>query len=113
LADWVELWRYTAFPDAIHPKFDPKTFGILAKEAEEKANHTLGEEEWEHRPARRPKVLVFNLSRLISCLDESNGGEDFFLKAKTNHQLDLLGTVEKLMKRAEARPKSSCLSSEE
>lgn len=45
-ADLEKVYIYSAMPDYIHADFAPKSFGILAKEAEKYADRTLSEAEW-------------------------------------------------------------------
>jgi hypothetical protein len=88
VADWETLWRYIKFPEYIHPRLTPKNFGTLAREAEEYADHTLSETEWNDCKRSKGAHLVFNFERLISCLDEYKDGEDILVNARTRQELE-------------------------
>ena len=74
LADLEKLWLWRALPAYEHPHFAPKTFEILAREAEENQNRNIDETAWENsrdERKRRERHLTFNFSRLKECIQEA------------------------------------------
>lgn len=74
--DEKTLWLWNTIPDFEHPYFEGRSFGDLAKEAEDFENHTLSETEWNGTRADREKMthgfhFKFNFKRLIRCLEET------------------------------------------
>jgi hypothetical protein len=72
-ADLQKLRLYTSFPDFVYSDFAPETFGTLAREAKERADHTFDETEWRDSQAEREKEAdgmhrPFNFERLIEFL---------------------------------------------
>jgi len=102
VADWETLWCYINFPEYIHPRLAPKNFGTLVREAEEYADHTLSETEWNDCKRSEGAHLVFNFERLISCLNEYKDGEDILLNARTRQELELKAKITQVEERFKA-----------
>lgn len=83
LADLEKIAIYKLMPDHVHNDFAPKTFGLLAQEAEKLDGHGLSTDEWKHGQIERENhaaglCLIFNFERLELCL----------IKAFDQHRLE-------------------------
>lgn len=99
-AERLRLWEIMS--DFKHPHFEGRSFGALAEEAREFADHTLSETEWNSSRADRGKMaggfhLIFNFQRLSRCLEESRNarlaggtGGDILSKAEKLQAEDFL-----------------------
>ncbi|KAJ5115557.1 hypothetical protein N7526_011438 [Penicillium atrosanguineum] len=75
-SDTEKLWLWDKMSGFKHPHFEGRSFGDLAEEAKEFADHTLSESEWNSSRADRENMavgchLIFNFQRLIRCLNET------------------------------------------
>ncbi|KAJ5115556.1 hypothetical protein N7526_011437 [Penicillium atrosanguineum] len=75
LADEAEIRFFATNPDNIHP-YLKKSFGSLAREAKDFADHTLSEAEWRKTKFDRERMahgchLIFNFQRLITSLEKT------------------------------------------
>ncbi|PVH90554.1 hypothetical protein DM02DRAFT_434232 [Periconia macrospinosa] len=70
-----QLKFYKTYPGLVHPRRPTKTFGDLAKEADELMSHTLSQADWDRSKADRTRSanglrLIFNTKRLLTCLED-------------------------------------------
>jgi hypothetical protein len=106
LADMQKLWMWREFPEYEHPHFAPKTFGMLAVEAEENENRKIDETAWENSRGEREergRRLTFNFSRLNECIKEVLSAYDIdgtvmdiFARARQLHTRDTAAAIERV-----------------